>query len=190
MKKTIGALMVAVSAVAFSANANATEYNPYVGLDYSYIDGVAKEYRPHYNAGKVNVGVDYNKYFGTEIFYQLSDSDKNNSRSYGDKFKSSFQAYGLDVYGYLPLGCEQTFALLGTAGIADYRFTYKGNDVRDGHDNRKARDHGVGYRLGLGAQYSIDNNLSIRAVARYVGLDKVKDYDHMMEYSVGAKYSF
>ena len=32
MKKTIGALMVAVSAVAFSANANATEYNPYVGL--------------------------------------------------------------------------------------------------------------------------------------------------------------
>lgn len=186
MKKTIGALMVAVSAVAFSANANATEYNPYVGLDYSYIDGVAKEYRPHYNAGKVNVGVDYNKYFGTEIFYQLSDSDKNNSRRYGEKDKTSFQAYGLDVYGYLPLGCEQTFALLGTAGIAEYRFTEKFTYGT----SEKHRDHGVGYRLGLGAQYNIDNNLSIRALARYVGLDKIEDADHMMEYSVGAKYSF
>ena len=34
MKKTIGALMVAVSAVAFAASANASNYKPYVAADY------------------------------------------------------------------------------------------------------------------------------------------------------------
>ncbi len=186
MKKSLGALMVAVSAVAFAANANAMEYNPYVAADYSYTDAVVTKARPHFNAGKVSVGTDYNKNFGVEVFYQLSDSDKQNSRAEGYKDKSSFQAYGLDVYGYLPLGCDQTFSLLGTAGIAEYtvtnKFTYGTSE--------KSRDHGYGYRLGLGAQYSIDNNWSVRAVARYIGLDKIDEADHMMEYSLGAKYNF
>lgn len=186
MKKTVGALMVAVSALAFSANAGAVEYNPYIGVDYSYNDGVAKELRPHYNAGKVNVGVDYNQYFGTEVFYQFSDSSKHNDKFDLGKAKNSFQAYGLDLYGYLPLGCDQVVSLLGTAGIAEYTFTTK----ETYGSSEKSRDHGVGYRLGVGAQYNVNDNVSVRALARYVGLDKVENYDHMMEYSVGAKYSF
>ena len=36
MKYAVSSLMVAVSALAFSANANASDFKPYVGLDYNY----------------------------------------------------------------------------------------------------------------------------------------------------------
>ena len=185
MKKIFSlALVVSLVAATSARAARDGDYLPYVGLDYSYSDTTAKHLRPHYNSASVNVGTMYNRFFGTEMFYQISDSYK--TRSGLDKSKSSFQAYGLDVYGYLPLGCDQTFSLLGTAGIAEYtvtnKFTYGTSE--------KSRDHGYGYRLGLGAQYSIDNNWSVRAVARYIGLDKIDEADHMMEYSLGAKYNF
>ena len=35
MKYAVSSLMVAVSALAFSANANASDFKPYVGLDYN-----------------------------------------------------------------------------------------------------------------------------------------------------------
>ena len=94
------------------------------------------------------------------------------------------QSYGLDLYGYLPLGCDQTFALLGTAGISNIDIDYKYQD------EKRDTENGLGYRLGAGAQYSFDENLSVRAVARYIFTDKVSDVDHIMEYSAGIKYNF
>lgn len=77
MKYAVSSLMVAVSALAFSANANASDFKPYVGLDYNYTDADADYQSPKYNSASVNVGTEYNKYFGTEVFYQYSDDDKN-----------------------------------------------------------------------------------------------------------------
>lgn len=190
MKKLTGALMIAVSAVAFTANAQAAEleYKPYVAADYHYTDANAHKESPYYNSGSVSVGTSYNKYFGTELFYQYSNDYKKSNRTTGEKRSSQFQAYGLDMIGYLPLGCDQVFSLLGTIGIGEYKFEKKNGFMTIG--SHKHNDSGYGYRAGLGAQYQIDENWSVRAIARYIGLDKVKDFDHMMDYSMGVKYSF
>lgn len=177
MKKSFGALLVAVSAIAFTANASAMEYKPYIGMDYNYTQAADHD-RNNFNSASVNVGTNYNQYFGTEVFYQFSDSDKK------DGVETSFKAFGLDAYGYLPLGCDQEFSLLGTVGIGQY---YVDTKVED---EKRNSDTGLGYRLGAGAQYAIDENLAVRALARYSFMDKINNMDHMMEYSVGAKYSF
>ena len=175
MKKTIGTLMVAASALAFSASANALEFTPYVGVDYNYTD--VASHSAHFNSGSLNVGTNYNKYFGTELLYQYSTEDKKAGE------KTRIEGYGLDLYGYLPLGCDQTFSLLGTAGIAEYKVTSK-------YDGEKDKDHGYGYRLGAGAMYNINENVSVHALARYVFTDKIEGIDHLMEYTLGARYNF
>lgn len=177
MKKTI-ALLVAASAVAFAANASAKEFTPYVGVNYNYTE-MTHDFE--FNSYSVNVGTDYNKYFGTEIFYQNSDKDH---RILEDgKNKVDFDAYGLDVYGYLPLGCAQKVAPFVTAGIANYDFDIADNDG-------KSSDNGLGYRLGAGVQYKINNNIAIRGLGRYVWTDKLQGQDHLSEFSLGARYSF
>ncbi len=186
MKKFLPLLAAtALSLTAFSASAEENfDYLPYVGLDYAYTNGIAHNLRPNYNSLSLNVGTDYNRFFGTELFYQYSDDSKKGN--YLNKIKSSFQAGGLDIYGYLPLTCNREFALLGTAGIGlyDFKSSYNNPAVKGGHD------HGYGYRAGLGVIYSLDNNWSVRAVARYVSLDQINDYDHLMEYSAGIRYNF
>ena len=71
MKNTI-ALMTAASVFAISANANAADYTPYVAADYTYTD-IQNAAEVH--GGKVALGTEYNKYFGTEVLYQFTGSD-------------------------------------------------------------------------------------------------------------------
>ena len=182
MKNTIAALLVAVSTFAVTANANAeTSFKPYVGVDYNY-NNANNDYS--FNSGTINVGTQYNDYFGTEIFYQQSDNDS--KRLEEGEYTQSFSAYGLDLMGYLPMGCEQEFALIGSLGIGEY--TVEGSNNLNGLDNTD--DHGIGYRAGLGALYNIDNNVAIRAMARYVKFDKIEDNNDMMEYTAGVRYNF
>lgn len=77
MKYAVSSLMVAVSALAFSANANASDFKPYVGLDYNYTDADADHQSPKYNSASVNVGTEYNKYFGTEVSTSIPMTTKN-----------------------------------------------------------------------------------------------------------------
>ena len=180
MKKTIGALMVAASAIALAANAEAMEYNPYAGVEYGYsfLNG-GIDVENNFNSGKVFVGSQYNENFGVEAFYQRSTTDK----KAGNKF--SYQAYGLDAMGYLPLGCDQKVALVGTAGLAYYDFAYK--PLGQGTNNEGM----WGYRLGAGAEYNVNENIAVRALARYTKLDqRIDDSNDMMEYSIGARYNF
>ncbi len=186
MKKVV--LGAAAAVLLLSANAMAEEnytYRPYVGLDYVYSNANAEGMKPNYSSAAINFGTMYNKYFGTELFYQYSDKDKNHNASH-EKLRTSFQAGGLDMYGYLPLGCEQRFSLLGTAGVGMYKFrkSYSSLALKGGNDS------GYGYRLGAGIMYDIDDNWSIRALARHVNLDGVEGFDHMMEYSAGIRYNF
>ena len=190
MKNTVTALMAAVSVMALASAANALEYNPYVGVSYNYSDvnskGIGGAYNPNFNSGTISLGTSYNKYFGTEIFYQISD---NYGKDFEDgKLGSNFQAYGIDLYGYLPMGCDQVFSLLGTAGVAEYQFKHKISVP--GFERDTTKDRGLGWRAGLGAQYSISHNVDVRAVARYVNFNKLEAMDHMMEYSIGLKYNF
>ena len=178
MKNTI-ALMAAASAFAFAANAGAMEFTPYVAADYTYTD-VQNVTEVH--GGKVSVGTDYNKYFGTEVFYQHTGSDRVHSSDGTNEY--SLQSYGLDINGYLPLGCDQTFALVGTAGIANIDVKYK-----EPGESRKT-ENGLGYRLGAGFEYDLTSNVAVRAMYRYTFADKLGGLDNMNKYSLSVKYSF
>ena len=178
MKNTL-TLMAAISAFAFTASANASDYTPYVAADYTYSD---VQNLAEVNGGKVAVGTEYNKYFGTEVFYQRTGSDRVHSVDGTNEY--SLQSYGLDVYGYLPLGCDQVFSLVGTAGIANMDVIYK--DV----DEKRDTENGLGYRLGAGVEYDVNSNVSVRALYRYTFTDKLGDLDHVNEYSLGVKYAF
>lgn len=182
-------MTVAASVVAMATSANALEYTPYVGVD--YIHSIANTERlgnakPDYDGASFNVGTKFNQNFGTEIFYQKTDKD--NKQTGAEKIETSYEAYGLDLMGYLPLGCDGDVALLGTVGLGVYNF--------DRHvDNQRGtlHDEGIGYRAGVGAMYNFNESWAVRGIVRYVGLDKVDDSinaDHMMEYSMGVRYSF
>ena len=187
MKFAVSSLFAVVSVLALSANANATEsFKPYVGVDYTYTDADYDGISPKYNSASVNVGTEYNKYFGTEVFYQYSDTD-NKGVDHDLRAKTKFQAYGLDLMGYLPLGCDQVFSLVGTAGIGEYEFDakFRGIDAPKHH-----RDRGIGYRFGGGLQYQVDENVAVRGLVRYVNINDVEDVNDMWEYSAGVRYSF
>lgn len=202
MNKNI-ALLAAVSAIALATSANALEFRPYVGAQYNLTSGNTVPAIPENVSSNVDMhtysvflGADYNRFFGTEVFYQNSNKWHKKFGEAGEaKVKSDFAAYGLDVYGYLPLGCDRVFSLLGTAGIANYDYTTKiaspvqaGNTTAGG--SIKSEDNGLGYRLGAGMQYNVTNNIAVRGIVRYIWADKLDNMDHMMEYSLGVKYNF
>lgn len=180
MNKNI-ALLAAVSVLAVSANANALDFRPYVGAQYNYTELDADFVKADMNSYSVVVGTEYNRFFGTELFYQ--NSDKSNDMIDGEKLKSDFEAYGLDAYAYLPLGCDRVWSVFATTGIANY-------DVDYAMSGEKEKDNGLGYRLGAGVQYSVTNNIAIRALARKVWSDKLDEVDDMKEFSLGIKYVF
>ena len=184
MNKNI-ALLAAVSAIVLAGNANALEFKPYVGAQYNLTHVNVKDAFANIDmhSYSVVVGTDYNKFFGTELFYQNSNKWHKVDSATGVKQKIDFDAYGLDGYAYLPLGCDRVFSLFATAGIANYDFDLANNAA-------KGSDNGLGYRLGAGAQYNITNNIAVRALGRYIWADKLDEMDHMAEFSMGLKYSF
>ena len=184
MKKLVGTMMVAASALVVAGNANALEYNPYVGVDYVNSDVSTKgaqNYKPHFDGGSINVGMNVGKYFGAEVFAQATDTDKRS-----DGTKANFRAWGVDAYGYLPFGCDLKFALLGTVGVGEY--TFHGKNKFEGA--KTETDHGWGWRVGAGAQYAFTDKVAARAIVRNVNFDSLPGIDHMIEYVAGVRYTF
>ncbi len=187
MKKT---LLLASVACLISASANAKmlrDFKPYVGADYAYtnldLKGAAKHAKENFNSAKINAGIEMTEYASLEAFYQFGGSRKahlKDSQGGGTK-KFKFNAYGLDAYGYLPLGCAQKFSLVGTVGAAVYDTTLKYGD--------KVTKSKVGYRVGGGAQYKLTDNLAARVIGRY-GYIGSRDLNHIAEVTAGLKYSF
>lgn len=187
MKKT---LLLASAACIIATSANAKMWNnfdPYIGADYAYdnlnLKGDAKYARKNFNSAKINLGTDITQYSSWEAFYQFGGSRKahlKDSQGGGTK-KFKFNAYGLDGYGYMPLGCEQKFSLVGTLGAAVY-------DTELKHKNKITKSR-VGYRIGGGAQYKITDNISARVIGRYSHVG-TRDLKHLAEVTAGVRYSF
>lgn len=185
MKKT---LLLACAGCMFSFGANAmdmsAEMKPYVGLDYAYSHANIKRdtgAEQNYNSGIINAGVKMGSYYGLEAFFQQSKEEKTHHQDFG-AVKSEFYAYGLDAYGYMPMGCDQKFNLLGSLGLANYNFKVK---VPSGsHDKQK-----VGYRIGLGASYDLTENWSARVMGRYNYIGS-RDVKGMEEITAGVRYTF
>jgi len=185
--KKICLLAAAVSVFALNANASDwkmsnQEMRPYIGADYIYSHakhgGIAKRAKKDYSSWAVNVGAEIAKYTDIELFYQQSGERKSNIAP-NDKIKSKFNAWGIDMYGRMPIMCSG-FNALGSLGLANYDVTTKYN----GQGKEK-----IGYRAGLGFSYDFGHNVSFRVMGRYsyVGM---KNLNHLMEVTAGLRYTF
>lgn len=183
--KKITFVLTLLSAMFYNANLSEAEnfnYVPYVGIEYVYNHTTARGISPKYSVGGFYIGSEYNRYFSTEMFFNQSSARKN--YPLGDKVKTSYRSYGLDLIGYLPLGCAKRFSLLGTAGFGEY--VYKIKEYPEKHGN----EHGWSYRFGGGFKYALNNHWQTRVMARYIHFDGVENFDHAVEYSIGAEYHF
>lgn len=165
-----------------SAKADSYSYTPYFGIDYTYNHTTAKGFSPYYNVAGLHIGSDYGKYFGTELFFNKSNGNK---RHISDTaVKTSYNSYGLDLMGYIPLGCSKRFSLLGTVGVGEY--VYRTKFIPQKHQN----EHGYGYRFGSGFKYALSKNFGVRTIIRYVNFDRLNGYNNAFEYSAGIEYHF
>ena len=194
MKKTL--LLASVAClISSAASANMMddakriyhESTPYIGMDYAYtnldLKGPAKHAKENFNSAKLNLGVDMGKHLGLEAFYQFGGARKAHLREDqgGGTKKFKFNAYGIDAYGYMPLGCAQKISLVGTVGMAVYDTELKYND--------KVSKSKVGYRVGGGAQYKLTDKIAARVIGRY-GYVGSKQLNHVAEVTAGLRYSF
>ena len=164
--------------------ANWSNIKPYIGADYVYSrahqGGSTKGFKEDFHSGKIDLGMQmYNNVY-MEFFSQMSGELKNRGGYEGHTVKNKFQAYGMDLYGKYPIMCSSFSALLN-AGTAIYHLSYKGMDKKS--FNR------VGYRVGAGMQYDIDQNWAARVLGRYsyVGADRLNNFK---EVTVGMLYRF
>jgi len=193
MKKT---LLLAGAACFLSLNANAADVDikPYVGLDYVYTsadmkDSMDKVLEDKYNSFNLNAGAKFNQYVGMEVFYQKSgEEEKSVVDVDGDtlKAKTKFDAYGVDFAGYLPL--SEKLEGIASVGLAHYKFKLKAGGDYVGSES----ESNMAYRLGLGAQYNINEHVGVRVMGRFVQLDDGSDdaIKNLTELTAGVRYTF
>ena len=187
MKKSLLLAGVACVLVSTSASAAWTDMmkspKMFVGVDYAYdsfdFKGNLDEAESSYNSAIVNVGARMDR-IGVELFGQWS--GKRTKDMADGKLKTKVNAYGLDLYGYQPLGCEGKYDLLATIGVADYYYKGEANGGSDSNNR-------IGWRIGGGAMYNMTDHISARVVGRYAYIG-AKDLNHAAEVTAGLRYSF
>ena len=187
MKKTL--LLAGVACVLCSTNALAgwrdavKDAKYYIGADYAFtsydFSGSLGEAKKSYNSGVFNMGTRMDK-VGVEMFGQWS-GKRTKDLAAGEKLKTRVDAYGIDLYGYQPLGCEGKYDLLATIGAANYYFKGDG-------EGRKSANR-IGYRIGGGAMYNFNDRISARVVGRYSYIG-AKSLNHAAEVTAGLRYTF
>ncbi|WP_135075408.1 outer membrane beta-barrel protein [Terasakiella sp. SH-1] len=100
-------------------------------------------------------GYQYNSYLAVEAGYR----DLGQYMVYEDYPLDTIDLtmWNADLVGTLPV--TERFALLGKAGLVKYSMTRTDMD----QSNRRYKDNGYSYSVGLGASYQIDNQFSLRA---------------------------
>ncbi len=188
MKKTLLLASVA-SVLSFQAHAGywSDVYNsmkPYIGADYVYSNvkfGRPADYmKDSFHSPSVNIGARMYGYLGLEGFYQQSFKEKKTVD--GDKHSAEFLAYGADLYGYAPIMCSQ-FNLLGSLGLANYRFSFRYPEIASKKQDR------IGYRAGIGMQYDFTEHFAFRMMGRYSYLG-MKRVNNLKEVTAGLRFMF
>ena len=181
MKKT---LLLSCAAILFANQAKAVDVQPYVGADYIYSFADIEHqnaFKHRFNAFDLSFGVMATSTIGLEVFYQQSEQVKKASDLGQTKF--DYKGYGLDGIYYLPV--FESTQLLGSVGFGYYETRAK---IKNGGFEHK-EDTRFGLRMGLGAQYSIDENMALRFMTRYHYLH-TDEINHMLDLSLGVRYYF
>ena len=213
---TVSALIASCTLSTMNARAgNETHFEslkPYIGFD---LQLTSLEYTDNFNlggglaldgdailedqfyGGKIHVGIRPSKRLGLELgYFRTLEEDKDIAAGTlvgpgtvaATAFSTDFLLQGitLDAMSYWPLGSEERFELIGSAGvswtIADFALNVPGSTRSEVDESE------FGLRAGLGAQAHINDRLNIRGLAQYQTADFDGLIDNMWVYSLGMNY--
>lgn len=144
--------------------------------------------------------------FGIEAFYNRTYS-KNTTTQYDNQivghpeyhfigtYTSSYQAFGVDIIGYLPV--TDYFDFLAFVGLGQYMFDnsadfevrhLEGTEVVDTF-NTDFDEHKLAWRVGGGFQFNIARGIVLRSMYRFIKV-KTDTIKNMQEWSVGIRFLF
>lgn len=204
MKKLL-LLSVFIPSTAFAG------WTPYVGIDaqrtdydynsdYDYGGGVTLDgnaiLEDSLNGLNIHVGNKFNEYVGVELGI-FKNKDESKATETGDDIgsinsptdfttKAETRGITLDALGYYPI--HEKFDLIGTVGVSytDAKFTL---DI-PGIGSDSVDESEFGLRAGAGGQFNINEQVNVRALARYQQADFDGIADDAIIYSLGMNYSF
>ncbi len=181
MKKQIIAITTTLACLTGTGLAQAADQGFYVGGDIGRSSNNLKSpTKPAVGIDKtatnwgVYGGYQFNKYFATELGVTRLGSTHIGSG------KSTSTSYSLDAIGRLPV--SDKFALYGRLGAAHHERSYTGFD----------KNHGVGFKTGLGVEYAISNNWALRTeLTRFNNMPTQGTYGNASNaLSMGVSYHF
>ncbi len=156
--------------------------------------GIVLGTRPHSNFG---IEAFYNRAYSKNVATQIS----NNAIATDDyhmvnTFTTKYQAFGVDILGYLPV--TDYFDFIGFVGLGQYQFDNEaefevrylegGQGVVDQFSYDFSEDS-LGWRVGGGVQFNIARGLVLRAMYRYIKI-KTDTINYLQEYSIGIRFLF
>ena len=191
-------IIAAVCGLLVSGYAAADDMKYYVGGDLGYnklgyfsevkdyvsgLNGTIKSKVP--SAGLV-AGIKFHENFGAEVGYTFFKKAKAEGANYDANLK--LNNLHLDLLGYMPI--DKGFDLVGLVGVGRMnlkeRGELNGNTVLDEKQNK------IGFRLGAGAQYNIDEHFATRLMVKYQkvgGKDNKKFVKHVTSLGLGLTYT-
>lgn len=152
--------------------------------------------RPHSNLG---IEAFYNRAYSKNIVTQIDNSTVNNSDYHMvNTFVTKYQAFGVDVLGYLPV--TDYFDFIAFVGMGQYmldnsarvEINYLEGSPGTSAVNEASFDFSedkLAWRIGGGVQFNIARGLVLRSMYRYIKL-KADSINAFQEYSIGVRFLF
>lgn len=169
------------------------------------VDIPASQMIDHHDNIGVVLGFRPHKNFGFEAFYNTSYNDnevtqviKNiggNSNYHSiNSYTSKYQAFGIDLIGYIP--ATRFFDFVAFVGIGKYKFEntarfnvrYMGLNTVSSETYSFDEDE-LGYRAGGGIQFNIANGVALRLMYKYINI-KTQTIRYLQEYSASLRFLF
>ncbi|MBQ7659535.1 MAG: porin family protein [Alphaproteobacteria bacterium] len=208
--------------------------HPYLGVSYAYSmadfddditlfgDENYKIFDDKFHSLGFSAGLKFHPNFAVELSYQKSNKAKGSSNySYTGydltdnanfKTEADLQTFAIDLLGYLPV--DEGFSFLGSVGVGFYKLKYSGtysvvssssSGILYGSESDSESENKVGFRIGVGAEYFMTDNLALRGLARFNLINtkgsEIADYhgtkmddwgklNHTIDFNLGLFYYF
>ena len=208
----------------------ASNYKYYIGIDFNKSTAETNKDKMSFNQGFSNpvvvasddvvddqdnigivIGTRPHPNIGIEAFYNRTFNDNKvisvdtnalspSSNHLVNTFITKYQAFGVDVIGYLPV--TDFFDFIAFVGLGQYYFDNEvTHDVADttggsGADNpyfaRESSDFSddmLAWRVGGGIQFNLGRGVVLRGMYRYINVNS-SNIKYLQEFSVGVRFVF
>ncbi len=178
------------------ADVNGFNVSPDLALDNQDNIGIVIGTRPHANLG---IEAFYNRSYSKNEVTQINNSVLNNTDYHMvGTYVSKYQAFGIDILGYMPV--TDYFDFIAFVGLGQYMFDNEAKfDINylEGSAGIPVVDTSsydfdetkLAWRIGGGIQFNIARGLVLRSMYRFIKLNS-DTVDYLQEFSIGVRFLF